>query len=342
MSSPARPSPPGPEVAVPAAAPDGAAYGPRSGWRRWLHTPAGQRARRIQRFLEAPREHFARRRAARDYLARLAPALRLAPEGWVRFEPGALPGSELLLAAADRVLERARPALARAHAERAGPRRLTIDLFGDELLARSPELVDVVVGDGWLAPVVDYLGTVPFLARLTLAHSAGDPVLPEPRWHQRFHRDNDDLRHVKLYVHVHAVGEDGGPLCFLPAPASARVLAALAREGLRTDANATYSDEEVFRHARREELVVVTGARGAGAFVDLSRCLHFGSRLAPGRDRTVIVAEYLRYHRLHENASNQLDPPRADHDRVRRMALTPPVRRPRGFFLRDPIAALDG
>ncbi|MBI5365086.1 MAG: hypothetical protein HZA53_18055 [Planctomycetes bacterium] len=319
------------------AAPSRAQYSAGStDWRaRWRRSAAGRRLAQWKQWCSAPRALLHRRRTAEEWLARTPESVRMNADGWARFEAGTLPGAEDAIELARRVRAERAPLLERIRAGRSGGRRITLDLFGDDLLARHPELVDQVLADAWLRPVVEYLGTIPFLARVTLAHSGHLPELEAPAFHQRFHLDNDDTRHVKLYVHTHEVTEEHGPVCFLPAAATERVLAALAREGFSRAADTTYDDVDVFRHASPDELVTITGPAGAGVYADLSRCLHYGSRVRAGRERAVLVVEFLRFHRLHENASNQLDPPRADHDLVRRHALTPPVRRPRGYFLDD-------
>ncbi|MFO1009214.1 MAG: hypothetical protein U1F29_04045 [Planctomycetota bacterium] len=319
--------PPTPDVRPPA---------PRLGLRaRWRRSAAGRRATQVRRVLAAPVELFRRRAAAGEYLAVHPPALHLGEDGFARFEPGALPGLDSVLRVACARRAERQPILERVRAGRTGAKKITLDLFGDEFLAVHDELVATVLQDAWFGPVVEYLGTVPFLARITLAHSAPGPAGEPPVYHQRFHLDNDDTRHVKLYVHAHDVGMEHGPVAFLPARASERVLAALAREGHSRAADTTYDDEDVFRHASRDELVTVTGPAGSGVFADLSRCLHYGSRVERGRERAVLVVEFLRYHRLHENSTNQFAPPRVELDRVRRMLLTPPKRYPRGHFLGD-------
>ena len=54
----------------------------------------------------------------------------------------------------------------------------------------------------------------------------------------------------------------------------------------------------------------------------------------------MLAAAFLRYHRLHENSSSQLEP-RAGLDPLRTLALRPPKRRPRGYFCSDPMAVLE-
>lgn len=306
--------------------------------RDWLHRPLARRLQRALRIALAPGQLLRRRRVARELGPAPSSALRIDPElGYVRFGPGALPGAEAPLERVRAELERLRPQLAPGSGPRQGGRRLVIELGTDALLEREPELLDFALSDAVVRPVVEYLGEVPYLARVSLPLSRAVPELPEPAHFQRFHVDNDDLVHVKLYVYAQDVGPEHGPLCFLPAPASARVLAALAREGKPLRLDSTFSDEEVFRHCERSELVELVGPRGSGGLVDLSRCLHYGSRVAPGAERFLLGLIFLRWHRLHENAASCIAR-RGGPDELRGLLLDPPRRHAPGHFIPEPAA----
>ena len=139
-------------------------------------------------------------------------------------------------------------------------------------------------------------------------------------------------------MNAQEVGPEHGPFAFLPAPATRRVSDALRREGRDATGYATLADEDVFRHADPSEVLRLVGPAGRGLLVDASRCLHFGSRVAEGRERFLLAAVFLRFHRVRENVSSQLPPPPPGSDLLRRLALEPPRRRPRGTFLPDPLA----
>lgn len=261
--------------------------------------------------------------------------------GYVRIEPGELAGVEELLAGCEGLLARSRARVADA-TKRDGKLRLVADLLNDVELACDPRYVGFALQPALLLRVARYLDTAPWLARVSLAVSFHVPESSEPGYFQRFHVDNEDTRQVKLYFNARAIGREEGPLHFLPADTSTRVLRTLAREGRRVGRATTFADDEVFRHCDPSEIVRVEGPRGAGALIDLSRCLHFGSRVAPGHERAVFGVTYLRYHRLHENTSNQLDPSFARGDGLRAMALRGPRTYPRGHFYPDPEAADGG
>lgn len=314
----------------------------RARLREWRFTPLGRRAIAAWRRACAPGELIARRAAARAALAG-APARRpIDPErGYVLLAAGELADVEDLIAGCEELLARSRARSADAVA-RNGKLHLVAELLDDVELARDPRYVGFALQPALLLRASQYLGTVPWLARVSLAVSFHLPELSEPDHFQRFHVDNDDTRQVKLYFNARAITGAEGPLNFLPADTSARVLHALAREGRCVGRATTFSDEEVFRHCDPSEIVRVEGPRGAGALVDLSRCLHFGSRVAPGHERAVFGVTYLRFHRLHENTSNQLDPALARGDGLRALALRGPRSYPRGHFYPEPEAADGG
>ena len=52
------------------------------------------------------------------------------------------------------------------------------------------------------------------------------------------------------------------------------------------------TDEEVLGNTAPEKVVRLTSSAGDGAFVDTSRCLHYGSRTKKGR-RAVLMIKYV-------------------------------------------------
>lgn len=311
----------------------------RRTWRQvlgdWRSRPISRRLLWTWRVLQAPRAFTLRRRVARTALRRSEGQLHLDREqGFVRFGPQRIAGIEGLLENCRDVLDRARPRLSDMQASKSGQQQLAIELLSDSHLIRNQSFLDFALQDEVLLPVVDYLKTVPYLARVALPLSIHLPQLQSPAYFQRFHLDNDDTRMVKLFINAMDIEESDGPLCFLPADISARVVRSLRRGSRRGEAYWTFSDEEVYRHCDRSALVELTGPAGSGAFIDLARCLHFGSRVGVGRERPIFALTFLRYHRIHENASNHLAPG-AGRDALRRLVLRPPVLHPLGTFFPD-------
>ena len=79
-----------------------------------------------------------------------------------------------------------------------------------------------------------------------------------------------------------------GPLTFVAADVTKRVLRALGREAHET----WYDDEQILSRCEPAAVQALTGEAGSGAFVDTSRCLHFGSRTRAGR-RAVLMLNFV-------------------------------------------------
>jgi hypothetical protein len=123
------------------------------------------------------------------------------------------------------------------------------------------------------------------------------PARPEstPTASQRFHSDHEDSTQVKLMINVADVDEDQGPMTFHSAEVSQRVREAVGVRRGRID------DAKVAEIAGDQRPVVLTGPAGTAAFVDPSRCLHYGSRICR-RDRYALSVQFLRYHAPVESA----------------------------------------
>ena len=104
---------------------------------------------------------------------------------------------------------------------------------------------------------------------------------------QMFHLDDEDLSQIKLFVNISDVDHDHGPFTFLPYHSSSKILSKY-KNGKRR-----FTDDEVYQHTDRNQQVSLTGVAGSGAFVDTSKCLHFGSR-SNSKDRIVLMAQFLK------------------------------------------------
>jgi hypothetical protein len=89
------------------------------------------------------------------------------------------------------------------------------------------------------------------------------------------HFDVGDPRHIKLFVLLSNVGRDSGPLTFWSAPDSAP----LNRGRSRVDE----------RELDRRKALTLTGPPGTAAIIDVSRCIHYGSR---GGSRQTLVLHW--------------------------------------------------
>lgn len=125
-----------------------------------------------------------------------------------------------------------------------------------------------------------YLGTYPKLRSVGVYVSEANTSQISS---QMFHFDTNDLTQVKCFINVNDVGPDNGPFTFMSAEVSRKL--GPRKMGGRVE------DEAVFSHINESDLIYLTGPAGTGAFVDTSKCLHYGSRCREGR-RIVIMIQY--------------------------------------------------
>lgn len=127
------------------------------------------------------------------------------------------------------------------------------------------------------------LGEVPQLSDvlLTLSEESNKQLVYSQLWH----RDFDDTRTLKLFAYLTDVpSTDFGPFTFLPGEHSDRF-----GRSLRSHMN----DDEVFRKLPREAVREMKGPRATVFVVETSRCLHMGSRMAPGHHRLLYTATFV-------------------------------------------------
>ena len=156
-------------------------------------------------------------------------------------------------------------------------------LRGDDL-TKEPDLLAAALSPAMLAIATDYLRCLPRLKAIGLYHS---PVNESMTSSQLFHLDNDDLRQLKCFVNVWPVDDAAGPFTLLPADASDRVRARLGARARH--ARGKLADGQVLGGG--EAVIELKGPPGTAAFVDTSRCLHFGSR-ARGAERLVFMFQF--------------------------------------------------
>ena len=139
-----------------------------------------------------------------------------------------------------------------------------------------------------VASASDYLGLVPILQFANVYHSsrAADELAKS----QLYHCDSDEVTQVKIFIFCEGVTTESGPLTVVPADLSQRV-----RDRTGYKYKKRLSDDQV-REALGSDLVEVpiTGQAGTVVFVDTSRCLHYGSRIAAvGVRRLVVMLQYV-------------------------------------------------
>ena len=232
--------------------------------------------RRVNRFWNASRAELRRRNMPG------VEGLHIPDEdGYLLLPPGMLPGSEAALAVC-------RDLFAQTRATWSGPdpkstKDFLISLVRDGGFARHPEILRFLISPTVLASVSRYLGGVPRLSTVRLWWTPPNDSMERS---QVWHIDPEDTRQLKLFLNVFEIDAEQGPFTFCPASASRPLL---KKAGIR---QRHFEDAAV---AAAGEPIVLTGPAGSGAFIDTSRCVHFGSR-GNRRDRVVLMAQYTDFY----------------------------------------------
>jgi hypothetical protein len=134
-----------------------------------------------------------------------------------------------------------------------------------------------------VASAAAYLGVVPILQFANVmfsSHAAADPAKS-----QLYHCDSDEAEQVKVFILCEEVTADNGPLTFVPAWQSQVV-----RDTVQYKYKTRLTDGEVREAAQGPlEEVMLAGGPGTMAFLDTSRCLHYGSRFRDTSARRLLV-----------------------------------------------------
>ena len=264
------------------------------GARRTFHA-----ARRAARFLrDGPR------RAA---LRGLPPSRMEIPpgRGFLVQSPGVFEEVPAIVADAHAVLARF-DAMA-ATSGRASQKRFLVNVLDASTLTPDSAVVRFALRDDVVTSVSRYLGTVPCLSAITVFFS--DTVEGTPKSSQLHHCDGDDVTQVKIFIYCTDVDMASGPLTVLGSDDSARV-----RRASRYQYRQRLTDEQVAAVLGTDAEVPILGPAGTLAFVDTSRCFHYGSRVAPGAPpRLVTMIQYQTPYSF--MTTGRTDPPFARFDR---------------------------
>jgi len=290
---------------------------------------AGRALLRASVIVSHPWEYWRRRREARQLVRLPAPVPIDRTSGFSRFGMADFEGLPAVVRRARHIYEERRPWLGVTRFNTRKKEYLE-EILSDEDLRRYPEFVQFCLSVPVVSAVTRYLGTVPVLRRVGLLLSSPADTDADSRL---YHLDPEDFSQVKIFVNVFGVTPDHGPLTWLPGPVSRAALKGVWRRekaaGAHRDQFRRWDDAELAPHAGQSDRVALVGPAGTGAFVDTSRCLHFGSRIKPGAMRLVFYAQYLRYHFAYPTDRNRIEPPReADDPLVPRLLAPRPGRMP--------------
>lgn len=258
-------------------------------------TPAARAIKAARRV--GSRSEVAERRALAKTLRRTpessAVAANLRRDGYSRVEGLLEPGS---LAALDRAV---RPKIGSRPAGDSGfggvksfmEHLLDGDMIDGSLPSESP-FARFALQEPVLAALAEHYGELPMFDYVSLIYSG--PVEQDFKVSQLWHRDYDDTRVVKLFVYLTDVADADGPFTFVPGPQSDRV--GFSRRSHRSDA-------EIGHVIDLGDAVRMTGPRLTAFLVETSRCLHMGSRVAPGHERLMYMASFISAPRIYPERS---------------------------------------
>jgi len=147
------------------------------------------------------------------------------------------------------------------------------------------------------------LGEIPWLDYVLLSYSrhTGEDLASSQLWH----RDHDDVRVIKLFSYLTDVSEDGdGPFTFLPRQSTEKFGYPLM--------GSHFPDDKVFQKVPRSDIKVMKAPRLTSFMVDTAKCLHMGSRMAPGHGRLLYTATFFAFPRMYPGAKNRPFAPTAE------------------------------
>jgi hypothetical protein len=203
-------------------------------------------------------------------------------QGFRIFPPGYFPESDEVVAEARRLVAESGDIVTRS-----ANKPFMIPILQSTKLKRESPFLRLALRPDVVASVARYLRMVPILTHVEVYYSTHREMALASS--QLFHCDQDDTSQIKVYVLCSDVQEGSGEMLILGADTSKRVRRAVGYE-YRNRA----TDEEVFGVVGDRDRHLMVGPPGTVAFVDTSRCFHYGSRVSPGAPpRLVAVFQYL-------------------------------------------------
>jgi hypothetical protein len=158
------------------------------------------------------------------------------------------------------------------------PEPADVGHYSPAVVLRAPHLLGVANAPAVVSVAAEYLGCKPTISNVSLWWSF--PHARPARNTQLFHRDRDDWKFCKLFVHLTAVDEESGPHVFVEG----------SHRSVRPSSLRRYTDEEVLAYFPRSSIKAFCLPAGSGFLVDTFG-VHKG--LAPtGRRRLLFQVEY--------------------------------------------------
>ena len=207
-------------------------------------------------------------------------------KGFLALPPGTFPEVTEIVADARERIARVKP-----EEQKAGRKTQlrTGNLDNSTLDLESPYLRFATRPDV-LCAVSDYLGVAPLLTQVDVWFSLHSEK--EFSNSQLYHCDWADARQIKLFIFATDVDETSGPLTMLGADTS-KTLRDKINYSWSSDHN-KLQDEEVHGAVGCDDETPILGPAGTCAFLDTSRCFHYGSRVeASSKPRIMVLVQYM-------------------------------------------------
>jgi hypothetical protein len=165
-------------------------------------------------------------------------------------------------------------------------KRFLLNVLDASTLTRNAPMIRLALREDVLVAVSRYLGVVPFLSNISVFHS--DTVDSKLTSSQLYHCDGDDITQLKLWVYCSDVEMRSGPLTVLDADATREV-----QRRARYQFRQRLTDAQVHAIVGSSRDHPIVGPSGTTAFVDTSRCFHFGSRVqSDAPPRLAVMIQY--------------------------------------------------
>ena len=157
-------------------------------------------------------------------------------------------------------------------------------------LSQNSPIMDFALDPQILSIVSNYLGTFPVLREVRMMYSPNKGNIEGGS--QFFHVDKEYPRMMKIFLFItHSTKEDG-PLTALPADKSELIW----RDIGSFKSIHRVEDENVFNKYSENDTTAIYGEEGSVGFLDVGRCLHFGSRPNPkSKPRLILWFVYHHY-----------------------------------------------
>jgi hypothetical protein len=240
------------------------------------------RAIRLRRIASTPISYL-RQKAEANRISATSPYAHFidAGSGYRLFSSQDLPDVAAAVETADRFFNQKK-----SEQREQGSKPFFSNICDEADLARYPDLLTFARSQPVFDMAASYLEAMPKLSAFGVFYSPPNDSLEKS---QMWHIDDEDFCQIKCFINLHDVGPENGPFTFIPAQKSDEIRRKL-RHGWR---GKRLEDSDIMAHCKPEDIISLTGKPGTGAFVDTSRCLHFGSR-ARGGHRLVMMFQYTR------------------------------------------------